>query len=731
MKPYFLKLVQLLLCLFIGSRAYAAFNINGIYYIKSQENAIVFSVPYGAPLYAGEIEIPESVVIQDKTYTVTGIDYQAFSGCVDLTKITFPNSLTEIGMEAFVGCTGLKEVNFGTGLKYLGIEAFRGCTSLETIDIPNSVTRIREMAFEECSGLKSVTMGSGLTSIDASTFYGCSSLTEVHFGPNVQYIGDGAFRGCTSLKSIDLPDAILDLGKGSFRGCSSLESITIPEGVTSINEAVFRYCTSMTQVYIPSTVTQIDIEAFYNCTQLQEIFCFAKEPPTLQWSTFPYSDLNASGVAVYVPDGTIEKYKADSYWGRFWKVKEMVISFVDPVVKAICLEHWDANRDGELSFTEAAAVKDIGMAFRGNTYITSFAELKYFTGLTEIKEEAFWACINLYNITIPKNVQYIGCAFQNCRSLGIIKVDKENPYYHSHNDCNAIIEVATQTLIAGCPTTKIPDDVKIIGRSAFEGRLGLYDLVIPYGVTTIELSAFNDCQALISVQIPNSLTTIAASAFYACPNLTSLTIPSSVATIGRNAFAFCTGLTSIKVVGNPLFNSDNDCNAIIETNTGTLIVGCRTTVIPYGVTYIGESAFEGHGYMQNEGLTSINIPATVVGIGRHAFASCQKLKLIRCDALTPPDADTQTFNFGVNGVNPQDITLVVPDESYQLYKKHSIWGEFHLVMRDAIQAPFEDATGAAKVCECYDLNGRRITAPQRGINILRMHDGSTRKIVNK
>lgn len=169
----------------------------------------------------------------------------------------------------------------------------------------------------------------------------------------------------------------------------------------------------------------------------------------------------------------------------------------------------------------------------------------------------------------------------------------------------------------------IPNSVTSIGRDAFWGCDSLKSIVISNGVTSIGEAAFMECDSLNSIVIPNSVISIEDNAFSGCSSLTSIVIPESVKSIGEGAFSGCSSLTSVVVAeGNTVYDSREQCNAIIHTATNTLISGCQNTIIPDGVTSIGSV------FSQCDSLTSITIPDSVTSIEEEAFLSCVALKSI-------------------------------------------------------------------------------------------------------
>ena len=240
---------------------------------------------------------------------------------------------------------------------------------------------------------------------------------------------------------------------------------------------------------------------------------------------------------------------------------------------------------------------------------------------------------------------------------------------------------------SGLTSLTIPSGVTSIGGLAFSGCSGLTNLTLPSGVTSIGGAAFEDCRGLTSLTIPPGVTEIGASTFRHCSGLTSLSLPSSLTSIGESAFEGCSGLTSL--------------------------------TIPSGVTSINESAFE-----DCSGLTSLAIPSSVTLIDDYAFAYCSGLTSIYVYPEKVPILRKDTFS----GCDAKNCTVYVPTGTYDDYWL-SDFGYFeNIVEFDATGIDKVTTSNDAKELSRYSVNGQRLSAPTKGLNIVKYSDGSVKKV---
>ena len=378
---------------------------------------------------------------------------------------------------------------------------------------------------------------------------------------------------------------------------------------------------------------------------------------------------------------------------------------------------------------EGRRVTNIGYeAFRGCSSLTS---ITIPNSVTNIGSSAFYGCSGLTSVTIPNSVTSIGDrAFEGCSGLTSVTIPNSvtSIGVDAFSGCSGLTNVTIPNSVtsirwgaflgcSGLTSVTIPNSVTSIEWGAFNGCSGLTSVTIPNSVTSMESCAFEGCSGLTSVTIGNSVTSIGSVAFYGCSGLTSVTIGNSVTSIGDHAFDGCSGLTSVTIpnsvtsiggnafdgcssltsitveTGNAVYDSRNNCNAIIKTASNELIVGCKNTVIPNSVTSIGSGAFqscssltsvtipnsvtsiEGIAFACCSGLTSITIPNSVTSIGWDTFSWCRSLTSIVVgwdDNSIPAVEDL--------GVDYTKVKLYVPKGTKAAYQAVSPWNGFGTII---------------------------------------------------
>lgn len=272
-------------------------------------------------------------------------------------------------------------------------------------------------------------------------------------------------------------------------------------------------------------------------------------------------------------------------------------------------------------------------------YCASLVGITFPSSIVSIGVRAFCDCSSIENVFIPRSVANIGeGAFSRCPKIESMSVESGNAVYDSRNNCNAIVETATNTIIAGCNNSEIPLTATSIGVCAFQG-----------------------CQ-LKSLDLHNNIVEIGKLAFSRCGLLSSISIPKSVESIGEGAFGYCNNVKSIVVSPlNGTYDSRNNCNAIIETQTNRLINGCNSSTIPNTVVSIENYAFWGC-----MSITSITIPNSVVTIGDNTFSDCTSLVSMKIpnSVITIGDSAFSSCTSMISVEIPNSIVTIGEDVFY-------------------------------------------------------------------
>ena len=418
--------------------------------------------------------------------------------------------------------------------------------------------------------------------------------------------------------------------------------------VTAVDGGAFYECLGVDSVYVPNSIMAIGPSAFDGTTW------FNKQPNGVFYA----------GLVAY-------QYKGNMPNGTNIELREGTLCIAGNAFR---------NCSGLSSINIPNSVLSIGnYAFLGCSGLTSIIIPN---SVTIIGGAAFKGCTGLTHLTIPKSVTSIGVyAFSSCLDLNSIVVENGNSFYDSRNNCNAIIETLTNTLINGCKNTIIDNSVTSIGEGAFSGITTLTNIDFPNSIKTINSSAFMDCSGLVNITIPNSVTSINNLAFYNCSNISDLSLGESVAYIGQMAFWNCSGLKHLElpealtIIDGYAFQ---DCSNLVSI------------VLPTSLTELNFSAFNncrkissivisGNGEWK-AGEIPINnrinlyINSQVSSInGLHVNPKC-----VYCYASDPPSCDSNSFS-DYTGV------LHVPASSLSTYFIAPYWCNFADLEGDAIE----------------------------------------------
>ena len=564
------------------------------------------------------------------------------------TNVTWPSTLTTIPNNAFenhivynskyYARPDIETAVIENGVTTIGDYAFKECTELTSVDIPNSITNIGRDAFYFKDDISENLDKINITSIESwcnIEFYNDSS--------NPLYCGGSLYLNGQKITNLVIPNTITKINEYTFCGYKQLTNVTIPDSVIEIDYYAFNNCKNLTSISVGSGLNEVHIWAFNGCSNVQTVtvsngnttfylgvnglvrksdnmvmisglnFTTPNDP---NFTQIGYTELEYNPVKPNLTlSPSIKRIYGKNYYSSLArKIQGITLNnTLEEIGDYTFRKYYDEDYYLE-NITIPNTVTKIGTdAFFSQKFITSIVIPNSVTSIgagafsytnltsvvlpnniTEIGPSVFKSCERLTSLNIPASVKSIvsgssDSSFYGCKNLETITVDPNNTVYDSRNNCNAIIETATNKVILGCKNTVLPNTVTEIANCAFI-NLDLTNVVIPNSVTKIDIDSFVNCTGgevvdkityvgsiLLKVNyqyeseytIREGTTVISSKAFYYCSNATSITIPNSVIQIQSNAFERCSNLTSITIpenvetIGSSAFGSCSKLNTVV------------------------------------------------------------------------------------------------------------------------------------------------------------------------
>ena len=663
--------------LFVGFPSFAHdFEVGGIFYKHINRDAKTIKVTYkGSDCtsyqseYSGDVKIPTTVLYNNEIYYVTEIDEYAFTYCDNMTSISIPNTINEIGDSTFFFCSGLKSISIPNSITKIGENAFNHCGSLNELKITDLAAWCKIDFHDRYSNPliythKLILNGTEITSLDIP-----NEITEIK-----KY----AFIGCQNLTNVNIHNSITKIGEYAFKSCYSLSKVNIPNSVISIGEFAFDYCINLTEVILPNSIFAINDQTFSDCNNLTSI-------------TIPNS----------------------------------------------------VQKIGYRAFYNCKALTNVTIP----------------NSVTTINPEAFYNCSSLTSIMIPNSVTHIGeFAFRYCKEL------------HS---------------------VTLPNSISVINKGTFCNCTSLRSIIIPNSVTEIGEFAFYDCSSLYGLTIPSSVTKIRSSAFEANYVVSLNPTPPSLSGVpydyyGKQLYvpkdSYAKYFTA-DVWGDKfnIYKLETFASSIELSNTEVTIdvgstIELKSSIVPSDVSvYHLNCDNDNPKVVSFSGIitkSTEEVVAYITGIspgtaiitfrtidGTNLSASCKvtinsvtpTITLSQSEATVPVN-DIISINCTITNSNVKTATWSTSNENVAYVKPKNDGSATIVGMADGeatITATIVDngveysasckvivGVGGIEVVEVddnavevsrYDIHGRLLTEPTKGINIIKMSDGSTKK----
>ena len=573
-----------------------------------------------------------------------------------LTKVTLPASLRTIDNYAFANCLALNKLVMRSGVETLGDGILYNATSLAMVTLSDTLERISDFSFYNCQSLAEINIPESVSKIGNCAFENCSALTKVSVAGNVEYIGKKAFYAC-NFSNFNFGNKLTYLAADSF-SLTPITEVDLPNTVTQIGVQAFSDCQMLSEIYVPDSVivganalynnaTNLKVTIRYNTGSIpSKMFCQNKmsnvvmeegitsigeyafsECPNIVAISFPQTLKNIGDYAFYkskTPNCIVLPQKmttiGDCAFSEAASLSE--ISIPDSVQK-IGTKTFDDGVAVKIYYRSGVICENL---FNGQIVKSIYVD----NDIYRIGDGAFSNCDNLVDLSLPDTISIVGNdCFSSSSNIvltirtvdgeiddnvfrgkipGIktIHLDNSNIGEYAFADNVGIEKVTISAASEGFTITSI-------GNHAFEGCVGLTDLVLPASVNSLGSHAFYGCTSLVSVNILNGITQIKPYTFYNCSSMVDVILPQTVVSIGEYAFYGCSDMIEINIPRE------------IKTIPNYAFYGCSSLVmisIPDAVTDIGDYAFYGCLAMH-----SVDMSNQCISIGNYAFYNCKTLIL--------------------------------------------------------------------------------------------------------
>ena len=669
------------------------------------------------PFFNSPINIPETVTFQGRDRKVTSIGNNAFEDCY-ISLLSIPSTVIHIGKDAFNECK-IQKLVINDVAKWCNIvfdniprwtvEHLLDINSQEItyLEIPDGVTTVMPYVFYTFKGLTGLSIPNTVTTIGDYAFGRCSKISNLKIPNNVTYIGKAAFCAL-ACKDITIPGSVETIDEDAFRYCS-LTSVTFSNGIKIIGESAFANC-QLYKIEIPASITSIGKSAFYGSNPASI---------TVDENNPIYDSRNCNAIIETATNTLIEGSSRtvipNTVTAIGYCAFSCSLSSITIPNSITYISDYAFAKDVTKVISEIQEPFPVGLAFTQNTYYNSTLIVPRGT-IAKYRETGGWKNFTYIEQSEYEEVDGIKYKITSDTEVEVAHKDDYSgdiviPETVSFNNKDYKVTSISKGAFWRCVDIKsiqIANSVTRIGRDAFRECTSLIDIYLPDNLTVLDTCVLSGCTSLESIKLPVRLERIELSAINGCSKLKTIEIPEMVSTIGGFAFP-----------------RDNSLETVVTSkNLKEIYYYAFNNCISLKTVVLGES---------------------VERIGKSAFYSCQSISNIYILNPIPP-----AINLYFDGLYNKDIgslttnnfmdtfdwetytgaTLYVPIGSKEAYQNNDDWGNFKNIV-EIDPSGIKKITTDEDIDARYTLNGSRILSPIKGINIIKLKDGTVKKVFIK